>query len=469
MDNVQNRQMHQPPVALSPRFREALATAFHYHSRQVRKGSGVPYLSHLLAVAAMVLENGGDEDVAVAALLHDAVEDQGGDATLEVIRTRFGDRVASLVRACSDCLESPKPPWRERKEAYLQHLETASADALLITLADKIHNARTIAEDLEREGAGVWDRFRGGRSGTLWYYRSLLQRLQCRNLHPHLVRELGTLVERLRRLAARVTVLGVPFDANSSHRRGPALAPGRIREALHSGSMNLTAECGLDLGRNDQWADAGDLSFSRTDGMVEKVQGAVDGILRLGGAVLALGGDHSITVPVVRAVAARHGPLNILHLDAHPDLYPALDGNPMSHGSPFARILEEGLARRLVQVGVRTMNEEQRRVAERFGVEVLSMDRWNGMGDLEFDGPVYLSLDVDCLDPAYAPGVSHPEPGGLSTRQVLYLLNGLRGRLVGADLVEINPERDPSGITAALGAKLFKEILARMLRRKEAP
>jgi arginase family enzyme len=97
------------------------------------------------------------------------------------------------------------------------------------------------------------------------------------------------------------------------------------------------------------------------------------------------------------------------------------------------------------------------------------MDRWNGMGDLEFDGPVYLSLDVDCLDPAYAPGVSHPEPGGLSTRQVLYLLNGLRGRLVGADLVEINPERDPSGITAALGAKLFKEILARMLRRKEAP
>ncbi|WP_212636871.1 agmatinase [Desulfacinum hydrothermale] len=454
-------------AALSQRFRDALGAAFDYHHRQVRKGSHVPYVSHLLAVGGLVLENGGDEDVAVAALLHDAAEDQGGEDTLEAIRVRFGERVAGLVRACSDCLQSPKPPWRERKEAYLARLETAPADAVLITLADKVHNARTIVADLEREGASVWTRFRGGKSGTLWYYKSLVHCFRRRGRFAPLVRELTWLVHRLQQLGARVTVLGVPFDAHSSHRRGPALAPGRIREALHSGSMNLTAESGLDLRTCDGWADAGDLSFSRTDSMVEKVQEAVAAIVKRGGSVLALGGDHSITVPVVRAVAAHHGPLNILHLDAHPDLYPALDGNPMSHGSPFARILEEGLAQRLVQVGIRTMNAEQKRVAERYGVEVLPSDRWRGPQPMAFEGPVYLSLDVDCLDPAYAPGVSHHEPGGLSPRDVMDLIAGIRGRLVGADLVEINPERDPLGITAAVGAKLLKEILARMLTQAE--
>ncbi|ROR02950.1 agmatinase [Desulfosoma caldarium] len=460
---------------LSEAFQEALEMAFSLHRRQFRKGTRVPYVSHLLAVAAMVLENGGDEASAIAALLHDAAEDQGGQATLEAIRRRFGDRVADLVRSCSDCLESPKPPWQERKEAYLEHLKTASDDAVLISLADKVHNAGTIVADLEREGPGVWDRFQAGKLGTLWYYKALVRCFRRRGLYPQLVRQLDRLVERLRQLAARVTVLGIPFDANASYRRGPALAPARLREALYLGSTNLTAESGLDLGASDEWTDAGDLSFSRldgivgTDGMVTKVQEAVEKILRTGSAVLAVGGDHSITVPVVRALAAHHGPLNILDLDAHPDLYPALDGNPMSHGSAFTRILEEGLAQRLVQVGIRTMNETQRKVAERFGVEILPMDRWTGECRFRFDGPVYVSLDVDCLDPAHAPGVSHQEPGGLSPRDVIRIIHGLEGRLVGADLVEINPERDASGVTAALGAKLLKELLARLLAPKAVP
>jgi arginase family enzyme len=155
-----------------------------------------------------------------------------------------------------------------------------------------------------------------------------------------------------------------------------------------------------------------------------------------------------------------------LHLDAHPDLYDELEGNRYSHACPFARIMEEDLVVRLVQVGIRTMNPHQRAQAERFGVEVIEMRDWPPGPVFDFDGPVYLSLDLDVLDPAFAPGTSHHEPGGLSTREVLGLVQNLRAPIVGADIVELNPVRDPVGITAMAAAKLMKEVLALMLGRE---
>lgn len=162
-------------VQLSSRFGEALDYAFKLHNSQVRKGTGIPYVSHLMAVAAIVLENGGDEDQAIAALLHDAVEDQGGLPVLETIRARFGDRVAEIVDGCTDAYDFPKPPWHERKQRYLEHLHKAGSDVTLVSLADKLHNARSILFELRYMGQGIWDRFKGGKQGTLWYYRSLVE------------------------------------------------------------------------------------------------------------------------------------------------------------------------------------------------------------------------------------------------------------------------------------------------------
>lgn len=159
---------------LTKRFKSALAYAFELHNNQVRKGGHVPYLAHLLAVSALVLEDGGDEDQAIAALLHDAVEDQGGKETLHIIRERYGERVAEIVSGCTDADIMPKPPWRQRKEAYLRHLASASPEIRRVSLADKLHNARSLVEDLRYEGEIIWDRFNGGKEGTLWYYRKLV-------------------------------------------------------------------------------------------------------------------------------------------------------------------------------------------------------------------------------------------------------------------------------------------------------
>jgi GTP pyrophosphokinase len=159
---------------LGARFERALVLAAQLHQQQTRKGTSIPYVSHLLAVASLVIENGGDEDCAIAALLHDAVEDQGGRATLERIRAEFGDRVAKLVEACTDAEVTPKPPWRARKEQYIAHLAEASDAARLISAADKLHNARAILADHRELGDALWERFNGGREGTLWYYQALV-------------------------------------------------------------------------------------------------------------------------------------------------------------------------------------------------------------------------------------------------------------------------------------------------------
>jgi agmatinase len=170
-----------------------------------------------------------------------------------------------------------------------------------------------------------------------------------------------------------------------------------------------------------------------------------------------------VTYPLVRAYARHFDRLNLLHFDAHPDLYDEFEGNRLSHACPFARIMEEGLVQRLVQVGIRTMNPHQQAQAERFGVEVVSMHDWPPDNDIDFDGPVYLSFDLDALDPAFAPGVAHREAGGLSTRESLRLIGRLRAPLVGADIVELNPSRDVQDLTAVVAAKLVKELAARML------
>lgn len=260
-----------------------------------------------------------------------------------------------------------------------------------------------------------------------------------------------------------VAVIGVPLDKNSSFRRGPALGPAHIRERLHCGSANLTAENGFNLAESRRWRDLGDLVFREDQPEFAVIEAAIGGIVGRGARPLSLGGDHSITYPILRAVARAHPGLTILHIDAHPDLYDELDGNRHSHACPFARIIEEGLTARLVQVGIRTINPLQREQIKRFGVEIIEMRDWSFERLPHFEGPLYVSLDLDALDPAFAPGVSHHEPGGFSTREALRIIRSLTAPVIGADIVELNPLADVNAMTAMVAAKLLKEIVGQML------
>ena len=259
-------------------------------------------------------------------------------------------------------------------------------------------------------------------------------------------------------------LIGLPYDASSSFLRGPAEAPPLIRAALHSAHWNSGTELGSDLAGSTGLADAGDLRLSPTAGAREQIEAGIAELLAAGWRPLGLGGDHSVTYPILRAVSQRHPALTILHIDAHPDLYDEFEGDRYSHACPFARIMEEGLARRLVQVGIRTINPHQRDQADRFGVEVIEMRTWAAGLRPVVDGALYISIDLDGLDPAYAPGVSHREPGGLSVRDVLTLVQEARGTIVGADVVEYNPRQDLGGLTATVAAKIVKEVAGRMLR-----
>lgn len=171
---IMNLNVETTPL-LTARFETALVYATQLHAGQVRKGSGIPYISHLLSVAALVLEDGGDEDEAISALLHDAVEDQGGAKTLVVIRQQFGERVANIVDGCTETDIMPKPPWRERKLQYLEKLCHASPEVIRVSMADKLHNARSILSDWHRHGDAVWSKFKGAKKGTLWFYQALLE------------------------------------------------------------------------------------------------------------------------------------------------------------------------------------------------------------------------------------------------------------------------------------------------------
>ena len=263
-----------------------------------------------------------------------------------------------------------------------------------------------------------------------------------------------------------VAIVGVPSDENSSFLRGPAQAPEQIRQVLHSGSANMCAENGHDLSQEPRLRDVGDMpldhnSWQRDGSPI--ITEHITSMLEKEARVLSLGGDHAVTFPIVQAFAAKYPDLTILHIDAHPDLYDEFEGSRVSHACPFARIMENRLARRLVQVGIRTLNAHQQAQAEKFGVEIIQMTDWQPGKALNLTGPLYLSLDLDGLDPAFAPGVSHHEPGGLTTREVINLIQGLDVPLVGADIVELNPLRDLGGTTTAVAAKLLKEIAVKLL------
>ena len=255
-----------------------------------------------------------------------------------------------------------------------------------------------------------------------------------------------------------VRLIGLPTDVNSSYRRGPAKAPAVIRALLHSDVGNAATESGLEIGREIELEDFGDVPLDEGAEDDARIEEAVVQALDDERVPLLLGGDHSITYPVLKAIAARHGPVEILHVDAHPDLYADFGGNPRSHASPFARIMEGGLARRLVQVGIRTLNAHQREQAKRFGVEIVEMRAFSLDAIPRLAGPLYVSIDLDGIDPAHAPGVSHHEPGGLTVRQVLDVLARIDARIVGADVVELNPDRDLNDMTAAVAVKLLKEL-----------
>lgn len=263
---------------------------------------------------------------------------------------------------------------------------------------------------------------------------------------------------------ARVAILGLPTDINSSYVRGTAQAPRHIREAIFSPSSNLWSETQVDLGAPGVVRDAGDLELHEDDGDRERIAAGVASILAAGERPLLFGGDHSVTHPVLRAVARQHGPVGVLHFDAHPDLYDVFQGNRHSHACPFARIMEEGLARQLVTVGVRTHNPTQLAQARRFGVTLIDMDAFSPESVPIPDGPLYVTIDLDGLDPAFAPGVAHPEGGGLSVRDVVRVLHRITGRVVGADIVEYLPSADERGRTAVAAAKLAKELVGLMAR-----
>jgi agmatinase len=264
----------------------------------------------------------------------------------------------------------------------------------------------------------------------------------------------------------RPRLLGIPYDASSSFLRGAADAPPLIRAAVHSTAWNSWTEQFVDLAGPNGLTDAGDLALPADGTDRAAIESGIESLLTEGWRPVALGGDHSVTYPIVRAMSRAHRSLTILHIDAHPDLYDVFEGDRFSHACPFARIMEDGLATRLVQVGIRTMNGAQRSQADRFGVEVIDMKAWMAGVRPQMGGDsIYLSVDLDGLDPAFAPGVSHREPGGLSTRDVLALLHDVGSPLVGADVVEYNPRQDLGGVTAVVAAKIVKEIAGHMVAR----
>ncbi|MEW6735250.1 MAG: arginase family protein [Acidobacteriota bacterium] len=262
----------------------------------------------------------------------------------------------------------------------------------------------------------------------------------------------------------KISLLGIPHDDNSSFMKGASEAPALIRRELHSDAYSMCSETGIDFSVAGRIIDHGDIQFDSAYDPWDLIEQNVGRAMKSGDPLICLGGDHAITHPILRAVHHRHPNLTILHIDAHPDIYHAYQGNPRSHTSPFARIMEERLAVRLIQVGLRTVNDHHREQFKRFEVEVIEASRCGEKLRLDITTPVYISMDIDALDPAYAPGVSHREPGGLSTRQVINLIHTIDQPIVAADIVEYNPRCDISNLTAIVAAKLLKEIGGMMVK-----
>ncbi|MCB2113891.1 MAG: arginase family protein [Parvularculaceae bacterium] len=257
----------------------------------------------------------------------------------------------------------------------------------------------------------------------------------------------------------RTRIMGFEWDASSSHSRGPALAPSVVKRLLRSEASSAFSIDLVDLRAAIEDYIIPDLPEDG-EGARALIEKTIGDCLAGGLAPLSIGGDHSVTYPILKAVAAKHGPVNVLHIDAHPDLYEEYEGDPFSHACPFARCLEGGLIKSLVQVGIRCWDPNLRDFADRHGVTILRADQTGDVPAAIFTEPLYMSIDLDGLDPAFAPGVSHPEPGGLSTLDVLTMIRRIKGPLVGADVVELNPERDPNMATARVVVRLVKELAA---------
>jgi agmatinase len=256
-------------------------------------------------------------------------------------------------------------------------------------------------------------------------------------------------------------VLGFEWDASSSHARGAALGPSVVKRLLTS---EASSSYSIDLVGMREAIESFEIPALPEDAAAARaiITGAVAECLAAGHAPLSVGGDHSVTYPVLKAIHGKHGAVNVLHIDAHPDLHDDFDGDRFSHACPFARALEDGLIGKLVQVGIRCWDPHQREQAKKYGVTVLRSDEVESVPADIYAGPLYLSIDLDGLDPAFAPGVSHPEPGGLSTLDVLSMIRRITGPLVGADVVELNPERDYQMTTARVVVRLLKELAAKV-------
>ena len=263
-------------------------------------------------------------------------------------------------------------------------------------------------------------------------------------------------------MAQKVGLIGFPYDLNSSFLKGPSEAPDLIRTAMVSDSANIWSELGLPI--DDKiYRDFGNGPSVAPNTFVDTITTKIQKVTQNNLFPFSLGGDHAVTYPIIKSLARHYPRLTIVQFDAHPDLYDELDGNRLSHACPFARIMEEGLATRLIQIGIRTMNAHQREQVSRFGVESIEMKNFNEDIIIDSDDPIYVSFDLDGLDPAFAPGVSHHEPGGLSTRQALNIIHRLKGHVIGGDVVEYNPRRDLNGVTAMVAAKLVKELIGKMV------
>lgn len=262
-----------------------------------------------------------------------------------------------------------------------------------------------------------------------------------------------------------IKVLGIPFDANSSFLKGPSLAPPRIRLMDKDGSANSFSENGTEVIEGKNYKDAGDIIFESQNpaAAFNLIKNTVSKELQNNNKLCCFGGDHSISFPVIDAFTEVFSNLHVLHLDAHADLYDNFDNNPYSHASPFARLLEKGNIQSLTQVGIRTLNSHQRQQVTRYGVKLVEMKDFSYNFIEKLTAPLYISIDLDVLDPAFAPGVSHHEPGGLTTRELITILQKINVDIAGADIVEYNPTRDINNMTAMVAYKIFKELVAKMM------
>jgi len=264
-------------------------------------------------------------------------------------------------------------------------------------------------------------------------------------------------------------IIGVPFDDKSCYLKGAAKGPSAIRAASTGKAINPWTELGVNLEEETTLVDLGDMDVAgEASEIFARIEKKIFEILKKEAVPIILGGDHSISYPAAKAFSRKFKSFDILHFDAHPDLYEELYGDRYSHACPFARIVEDGLVQNLVQVGIRAATGQQRSKAVEHGVRTIWMKDLKEIPSLEFSNPLYISFDLDALDPAFAPGVSHHEAGGLSTRQVISMIHALKAKIVGLDVVELNPERDQTGITAAAAVKIIKEVAGTIIFKASA-